>query len=268
MIDLKGNAERFSGSNYVKLYDQYRPSPPEAILHQTLNYLGRAKADLLVDLGCGSGKGTFIWAKHTDRIIGVEPSDAMLQIAQQKIKENDNIQFRQGFGHAIPLPDACADIVTCSQSFHWMEPESTLSEINRILKPKGVLVIYDVQWPPSVNTALEIAYADLFHSVKRLTASLDQPRAKNWPKDNHLKNIIHSNYFEFCKSTHFHKSVTFDPELFIGIALSQGGLETLLKAGITEATIGIPDFIQKVQKQPASPYPDLIFNYQTIFAVK
>ena len=40
---------------------------------------------------------------------------------------------RQGYAHATGLPDAFADVVVCSQSFHWMEPESTLQEIGRIL---------------------------------------------------------------------------------------------------------------------------------------
>ncbi|MBV8999273.1 MAG: methyltransferase domain-containing protein [Solirubrobacterales bacterium] len=29
------------------------------------------------------------------------------------------------------LPDTCADVITCAQSFHWMEPESTIAEIAR-----------------------------------------------------------------------------------------------------------------------------------------
>ena len=42
---------------------------------------------------------------------------------------------------------ASADIVTCSQSFHWMEPEPTLAEIARILRPGGVFAAYDYDWP-------------------------------------------------------------------------------------------------------------------------
>jgi len=44
---------------------------------------------------------------------------------------------------ATDLPDGCADIVTCSQSLHWMVPESTFAEVARILRPGGVFATYD-----------------------------------------------------------------------------------------------------------------------------
>ncbi len=49
-------------------------------------------------------------------------------------------------------------IVTCSQSFHWMEPHSTLAEIARILRPGGVFSAYDYQWPPTVHWQAETAF--------------------------------------------------------------------------------------------------------------
>lgn len=44
-----------------------------------------------------------------------------------------------GDGHAAAtgLPDGAVDLVTCAQSFHWLEPTGTLAKVARILRPGG-----------------------------------------------------------------------------------------------------------------------------------
>jgi SAM-dependent methyltransferase len=44
-----------------------------------------------------------------------------------------------GQGESIPLPDASVDAVFASSSWHWMEPEQTLLEVARVLRPGGTL---------------------------------------------------------------------------------------------------------------------------------
>jgi SAM-dependent methyltransferase len=59
------------------------------------------------------------------------------------------------------LPASSADIVTCSQSLHWMEPEPTFAEVARILRSGGLFVAYDYDWPPTVLWEVEQAYHDV-----------------------------------------------------------------------------------------------------------
>ncbi len=264
--NLQRNADRFTGAAYVNLYDTFRPSPPLEIIHQTLNYANISHADTLVDLGCGTGISTEIWSRFSKKAIGIEPSEEMIALANKK--QSDNCSYLVGYAHAIPLPSASVDIVTCSQSFHWMEPQSTLNEIDRILKNNGVLVIYDVIWPPSVNIELEKSYTLLFENVSRLTHQLKETIAHKWNKQGHFLTIKNSGYFNFLKESYYHKTETFDKEQFIGIALSQGGLEALLKRGFSEEDIGISKFKNEVARCHMLPYNEITYNYKVIFAVK
>jgi len=51
------------------------------------------------------------------------------------------VKFRDGAAEATNLPDASVDLVTCFQAFHWFNPELSLLEFRRILKPSGRLAL-------------------------------------------------------------------------------------------------------------------------------
>src|SRR2546421_671540 len=69
-----------------------------------------------------------------------------------------NVSYQYGFSHNTDLLDRCADIVTCSQSLHWMEPESTFAEVNRILRSGGIFAAYQFDKIPTMNWEVEMAY--------------------------------------------------------------------------------------------------------------
>ena len=266
-MDLKLNADRFTGDQYVRAYNKYRPTPPNDILLQALNYLNKSKANKILDLGCGTGISTKIWKDFADEIIGVEPSKEMLSIAYEN-NDNEKIKYLNSFSHEVLLPSKSIDIISCSQSFHWMEPESTLKEINRLLIKNGILVIYDIIWPASVNLKYEEAYKSLFNKVNNITSKLDHPISIRWNKEKHLENILKSGQFKFVKETYFHKAENFSKEKLIGIAMSQGGLEALLKKGYSKKELGILHFEKEIQEMSEIPNKKIIYNYRTIYAIK
>ena len=266
-MDLKLNADRFTGDEYVKTYDKFRPIPPNEILLQAINYLNKSRASQVLDLGCGTGISTEIWKDFADEVIGVEPSKEMIAVASKKNSESQ-IKFINGYSNEIPLPSNSVDIIACSQSFHWMEPMSTLKEIDRLLVKNSVLVIYDIIWPASVNLEYEKAYNDLFSNIDRITSKLDHTLAVRWKKDKHLENIIKSHHFNFTKETYFHKAEALSKEKLLGLAMSQGGLEALLKKGFSRKEIGITKFEETIQKMNKIPNEKIIYNYKVIYAVK
>ncbi len=149
-----------------------------------------------------------------------------------------------------------------------MEPKSTLNEIDRLLINNGVLVIYDIIWPASVNLEYEKAYNDLFSNINRTTSKLDQIIAVRWKKDKHLENIIKSHHFKFTKETYFHKTEDLSKKKLLGLAMSQGGLEALLKKGFSKKELGITKFEETIQKMNKIPNKKIIYNYKVIYAVK
>ena len=97
------------------------------------------KANYL-DCGCGNGKFTLEMAKKigTSNINGIEVVSAGVQVAQKngiKVLEGD-------LNSRLPFTDRCFDVITAVQVIeHLYDLDVFVSEIKRILKPDGYLVI-------------------------------------------------------------------------------------------------------------------------------
>jgi ubiquinone/menaquinone biosynthesis C-methylase UbiE len=102
----------------------------------------------IVDLGCGPGVLSIELCKLLPkaRIVGIDPSKEMLEMARENSCEAGirNFEAKVGSAEEIPLEAESADLVVTQSSFHeWEDPKTALSEIFRILKPGGKLMIKD-----------------------------------------------------------------------------------------------------------------------------
>lgn len=257
------NADRFTG--FAGLYDAARPSMPKYPIEVITNYLGK-NPDIVVDLGCGTGLSTFVWQGFCNLVVGVEPSVDMLAVAQKK--QRDGVLFKQAFAQDTGLENSFADAVVCSQSFHWMEPTQTLKEINRILKTNGVFAAIDCDWPPVCNWQAEKAYEDLFNQVSHIEEKEGFDRFTRWEKSRHLSNMQNSGYFRYTREIVFSNQEKCTATRFIDLALSQGGIQSILKV---QPELIIP-FLDQFRETIHSTYHDdeftIAFCYRMRVGVK
>lgn len=262
--DDKINSNRFLG--FAQLYENSRPTIPDSACDTVLNYLER-KPNRIVDLGCGTGLSTLAWIGKCDNIIGIDPNEEMLSIARQKSK---NISFIKAYSDNTALPDNSADIVICSQSFHRMNPMDTLKEVNRILKPSGIFATLDCDWPPVCSLEAEIAYSQLLNKVRFIELENKDifKTFQRWNKDKHLQNIKQSGYFRYCREIVFLNKEKCNAGRFIGIALSQGGLQTILRTHPDLIENDIELFEKKIKSTYGETEFDISFCYRMRIGVK
>lgn len=112
----------------------------------------------VVDVGCGAGIDSLIAAKMggpAGQVIGVDMTPAMLDKARRAAVETGltNIEFRQGYAEALPVPDSWADVLISNGVLNLMpDKAAALSEMARVLrspnpglgKPTGRLQIGDI----------------------------------------------------------------------------------------------------------------------------
>jgi len=250
------NIDRFSG--FTDLYNASRPIPPEIITEIILMYLP-SSPELVVDIGSGTGLSTMIWRDIAPRIIGIEPNEDMRKTAQ--LNEAGNAEFREGYSNQTGLPDESADIVTISQAFHWMDIPSTLDEVYRVLKPGGVLAVYDADWPPCVDWMVERQYIALMRKCNDINPAV----SRNY-KDAHLRRLNEYGKFRYVKEAVCHSVEPCTPERMIGIALSQGSVQGALKK--EPSVRSDVDVFCDVVKERCPEAFEIVFPYRLRLAIK
>jgi SAM-dependent methyltransferase len=113
--------------------------------------LGELKpGERVVDVGSGAGIDSLIAAKMvgpTGQVIGVDMTPAMLNKARRAAAEAEltNVEFREGYAEALPVPDVWADVVISNGVLNLMpDKAAALSEMARVLKPAGRLQLGDI----------------------------------------------------------------------------------------------------------------------------
>jgi SAM-dependent methyltransferase len=215
LIDSSGyEREGFAGG-----YDRFRPRPPRVLLEVLCRYAHVQRPGLVVDLGCGTGLSTRAWSGVAQRVVGIEPNPAMLAASEPA----PGVEYREAYAHDTGLPAAGADIVTCSQSLHWMEPEPTFAEAARILRPGGVFTAYDYDWPPLVDPEVDEAFVAYQERRAELRARRGIQRgADRWPKHQHLERMRASGHFRLCREIVLHSVEEGNAERLVGFAHSIG----------------------------------------------
>ena len=101
-----------------------------------------------LDLGCGTGEMLKLILQEDvgKELYGIDLSEKMLHVAKSKLPEQ--VKLLLGDSEALPFPDNTFDVVYCNDSFHhYPSPQRVLTEVFRVLKPSGTLIITDC-WQP------------------------------------------------------------------------------------------------------------------------
>jgi SAM-dependent methyltransferase len=125
--------ERFN--NRAEDYANYRPSYPSEAINCILEGLDEPSSLIAADIGAGTGIASKLLADREIRVIAIEPSANM----RKEATPHPLIQFEGGSAENTQLENNSVNLVTCFQAFHWFNPEPTLTEFARILKPGGKL---------------------------------------------------------------------------------------------------------------------------------
>jgi ubiquinone/menaquinone biosynthesis C-methylase UbiE len=120
--------------------------------HIILPRLALGPADHVLDVGCGMGSFSLILAKALSqmKVTGVDLSAPAIEAARSLATEMQlqNVEFRHGSASALPFPEKSFAAVVCQTLLgHVPEPKRVLSEMRRVLRPGGMMLISE--WGPS-----------------------------------------------------------------------------------------------------------------------
>lgn len=111
----------------------------------------------IIDLGCGTGRFTFLFEQFMpERIIGIDISDEMIKMAEGiAFEKNSSVHLiKSDIENLSIIQPNSIDFVFSSTAMHYLKSlEKIMKEIYRVLKPKGICIlsvihpIYSAQYP-------------------------------------------------------------------------------------------------------------------------
>ncbi|WP_407280806.1 methyltransferase domain-containing protein [Aromatoleum evansii] len=145
------------------------------------------RGNRVLDVGSGSGTDTLIAAGlvGTDgRVLALDMTQAMIDKlrANATLAGAGNVEPIEGNAEAIPIPDACVDVVTSNGVLNLVpDKPRAFAELHRVLRPGGWVQLADIVvsqpigeksrsnprlWAECVvGAVIEEAYLDAFHQA-------------------------------------------------------------------------------------------------------
>jgi ubiquinone/menaquinone biosynthesis C-methylase UbiE len=190
----------------LDLREERQRARHEEFTRTVLELLAPDGDELAVDVGSGLGAFAFALAPHVARVIGVD-SDAPSVGRAREVAQSQgvtNVEFRVGDARALNLADYTFDIAGCVRTLHHVDrPELVISELTRVTRPGGWILVVDQIGPSDPLEALEI---DRFEQAR------DPSHTRALP-DGDLRQLFEANGLDLVRTKTVHESRELEPYL-------------------------------------------------------
>jgi len=139
-------------------YARYRPTYPAAMFDYLLSLIPRRERAW--DCGTGNGQVAVVLAQSFDQVEATDISASQLQSAAP----HERVAYSVQPAEKTSFPDGAFDLITVAQAIHWFAFDAFYREVNRTIRPGGVLAVIGYNLPrlsPAIDTVLDHFYRDV-----------------------------------------------------------------------------------------------------------
>lgn len=138
---------RIKAKGYI--HDKFNPNFPIGFKNYIreqllLKFIHPEKKDIILDVGCASGRQSIFLARKARYVIGVDIAQAFVEEVKNQCERHHITNLRPIVGdiERSPFKDGTFDKIFCGELLeHVIDLDSTMGELYRVLKLNGMLVI-------------------------------------------------------------------------------------------------------------------------------
>ena len=114
----------------------------QRVLENELILQDLPKGGRILDVGCGNGYSTRLFAKHSGYVLGIDYSSSMIDRASKELGGIANLKFQVQDVLKLDLPENDFDVAICQRCLinltSWEAQQQAIANIARVIKPGGL----------------------------------------------------------------------------------------------------------------------------------
>lgn len=198
---FKDRARAESFGAIAQIYDRARPSYPAALVDVLLT----DGAQRVLDVGCGTGIASALFAERGCAVLGVEIDARMAPLARAKGLAVEVARFENWEPRGRLF-----DLVISAQAWHWIEPGAGIAKAAVVLVDRGRIGVF---WnfgdpPPGIRDLLAPIYTRLAPGLENYSVLLGNQQHTR--AEAVVPAITASGHFELAGSRTFGWTQTYD----------------------------------------------------------
>jgi SAM-dependent methyltransferase len=115
-------------------------------LEYAFHLLGDVNGKTVLEYGCGNAINTLFLAHRGARVIALDISQELVEIARRRVQANglaSRVEFMVGSAHDLPLADNSVDVVFGIAILHHLDLAVSAREVRRVLRGNGRAVFQE-----------------------------------------------------------------------------------------------------------------------------
>lgn len=143
-------------SKQASTYARYRPSYPAELVEYVVSF-ARAR-ERAWDCATGNGQAALLLSPYFETVEATDSSEKQLQQAVAAA----NIHYSAAQAEQTAFGDACFNLITVAQAYHWFRFDAFEREVRRVAKPGAVIAVWGYHIPQCDHAAINQLINDFY----------------------------------------------------------------------------------------------------------